>query len=387
MAGYWRLAFHVLLTSLSVYCANNPQQKQRRTEQQAGVSTQTAVTLGGGQVVPGAEAPGRGRVKRKTAECTIIETPSGGGLHKIIDADAETTYNFFIKPQLGFNQLVVNAKLQNKLIHRGYSTKSLIVGSSQMTIDWTHPNWIPVEIEYFKKIVRFGPDRHGLCVRVGENVSEELITSWWRTHSYEGFTVYAEGPLKVSKCNSWGAVPKPVVDRGGVSQTLLIACVLSGCFLLGVGAATLCLIARRCRSPQQYQNDLPSVPRSLLQECRIKRDGDSEHIYESIDERTLAKLQKNSYSDILAVSRTQRVKDHSGCSNDGYQSMKAFLGVTVQEPCHFSGIPNNGAESTQTINLREQKEALREDCDLDSPVESHYVEMHSIVNRTSSLNK
>ncbi|KAG0717280.1 hypothetical protein GWK47_054773 [Chionoecetes opilio] len=113
-----------------------------------------------------------------------------------------------------------------------------------------------------------------------------------------------------------------VVDRGrGESNPADCLCP-EWLLPAGVGAATLCLIARRCRSPQQYQNDLPSVPRSLLQECRIKRDGDSEHIYESIDERTLAKLQKNSYSDILAVSRTQRVKDHSGCSNDGYQSRR-----------------------------------------------------------------
>lgn len=39
------------------------------------------------------------------------------------------------------------------------------------------------------------------------------------------------------------------------------------------------------------------------------------------------------------------------------------------------------------MSLLEEKEATREYFGLDSPLESHYVEMHGIVSRTSSLNK
>ncbi|MPC45269.1 hypothetical protein E2C01_038964 [Portunus trituberculatus] len=161
----------------------------------------------------------------------------------------------------GFNGLVFRAKVNNKISPGSwkYFKESLFVSSSRMEIDWTHPMWIPVEINYFKTEVSFGPDRHALKVKVGKSVDKNLITRWWRTHSYEGFAVEAEGPVKILfNCNPSSAKAESVIDTEGQAHTVLIAS-LCGCFLLVVGSATLYfLIMRRSPLLQDYPGNTPT---------------------------------------------------------------------------------------------------------------------------------
>ena len=252
MARSWQLVFSVFIISFSLCCAIYPQQKHRMKKQLTGV-------------LKPKEILDQGRVKRKAVECSVSETKDGKGFQKIIDASAVTTFNFFIQPQPGFTSLVFRAKLNNKLTAGSwkYFKESLVVNRSQIEIDWTHPTWIPVETEYFKKDVRFAPDRHALRVKVGRVVNEELITRWWRTHSYEGFTVEAEGPLKILRnCYQGNTMLEKIVTTGELRGPILIACVLGSSFLLALSIATLyLLITRRSHSAQ---NNRPHVPTSLV---------------------------------------------------------------------------------------------------------------------------
>ena len=124
-------------------------------------------------------------------------------------------------------------------------------------------------------------------------------------------------------------------------------------------------------------------------QLRGRKRSDSDHIYESMDEGILAKLRQNLDADALAADRTECVKDHNRDSAKFYENTKTISDSTVRMPHHTLGIPSAYARDTMAFSLLEEKEALREGAHdgLDSPVESHYVDMHGIVSRTSSLNK
>lgn len=388
MANSWGLVLCVLLVSLSVCCSISPQQQQGIEEQQAEVSSGIGVALGEGHLPPRAEeTPNRGRIKREAADCPVSETQGG----RIVDADAVSKHNFFIQPQKGFEKLEFRVKLDRKYLPGSwqFSRQSLVVTILQMDIDWAHPTWIPVDIEYYKKDIPYGPNPHTLRVKVGRNVNKELTTGWWRTHSYEGFVVNAVGPVKFRlKCDSRITAAQRVDDRGEAGQTLLIVCVLGFCFLLVVGAVVIYLIIVRRRRPQRdNQNDLPPVPTSLLRGSRVSRDCESENVYETIDEKTLAKFRQNLNSDSLAIGQTQPRNDCSGGLSEGLYQNATTTRDSAAPTCGSPGLPSGGARGMMVMSLLEEKEATREYFGLDSPLESHYVEMHGIVSRTSSLNK
>ncbi|XP_045112483.1 uncharacterized protein LOC123505340 [Portunus trituberculatus] len=364
MAGSWQVVFFVLV--LTCDCA----------------------TIRNVLALEPKETLTRTRIKSEAQNCHVLEVKDRTGHHNILDTKtAETSFIFYILPQPGFNGLVFRAKVNNKISPGSwkYFKESLFVSSSRMEIDWTHPMWIPVEINYFKTEVSFGPDRHALKVKVGKSVDKNLITRWWRTHSYEGFAVEAEGPVKILfNCNPSSAKAESVIDTEGQAHTVLIAS-LCGCFLLVVGSATLYfLIMRRSPLLQDYPGNTPTSL-TLLRGRPTRKNESSENIYESIQESTLKNLRQNLTAGKLSssprdpCSTTTTMDRCSGGLAERNDSMKVSLDSIAQMP--------DTAQDALTFSLLEEKEALRDYFGLDSPVESHYVEMHGIVSRTSSLSK
>lgn len=383
----------MLLTSLCVCYSVHPQeqqQQQQRTQNHKDTQDPARTKLPPSEgLTDREETLGQARVKRQTDECPVLETGQGSGLQKIVDTTDETQ-SFFIQPQPGFNRLVFRVKVNNKFDFSSwkYHKKTLDISSSRLNIDWTHPTSIPVQVTYFKNKVSFAQDRHALRVKVGQDVNEVLLTSWWRTHSYEGFAVYAEGPLKVYlDCNSQDPKTASIKQEEEKVPVLLILSAVGGCFLMVVGATIVYLLTTRCaRARRDNPPPVPKFPKSLLFERHIHREKDSEPIYETIDESTLAKLRQNLDSETLG--RPQGVRDQDKPSATGLKEKTMTLwNQTFERECHSSTIPGDDARGTLELSLLEEKAALRQSSGLESPMENHYVEMHGIVSRTSSLNK
>lgn len=263
MPKSWSLTCFALLTSittLAVCCKLHSQHKCQHIQKSPKYQSEELAEL--------KESLGEERVKRKTTECPIMEIDDRSGLQKIADTSDETLI-FFIQPEPGFSRLVFHMKVDNNLDFTSwkYAEKALDISSSRFNIDWSHPAWIPVEVEYFKKEKSFGKDRHALRVKVGEDVNDILITKWWRTHSYEGFTIYAEGPVRVLMCNPETAMAESVVGLyyGNERLVLLILSVLGACFLLVMLAAIVYLLNARCSStPSNHPPPLPRFPKSWV---------------------------------------------------------------------------------------------------------------------------
>lgn len=347
------------------------------------------------------ETPMQARVKRKAQDCRELEVKGWAGHQNILDAkEEETSSSFSILPLQGFSSLVFRPKVKKKYFSSSwrYYKDSLVVNSSRMEIDRPNPMWIPVEIKYLKKKVSLGPDQHTLNVKVGRNVNKSLIFHLWGMHSYEGFAVEAVGPVKVRfNCKLPSPEAESVVDTEGEGYTVLTVSLLS-CLLLLVGSAALYLLITRARrsSPSQ-DNPCNTPPQSLPLQLRghpARKSECTENIYESLDESTLKKIRQNLsadklYSNLrdqcsggLAKSNNTTMTTLDQCSGglaESNASTKASLHPVARVP--------GAAQDALAFSLLEEKEAMRDRFGLDSPVESHYVEMHGIVSRTSSLNK
>lgn len=354
------------------------------------------------------ETPIQARVKRKAQDCRELEVKGGAGHQNILDAkEEETSSSFSILPLQGFSSLVFRPKVKRKYLPSNwrYYKESLVVNSSRMEIDRTNPMWIPVEIKYLKKKVSLGPDRHTLNVKVGRSVNKNLIFRLWGMHSYEGFAVEAVGPVKVLfNCKPLSSKAESVVDTGGEGYTTggegytILTVSLLSCFLLLVGSAALYLLITRARrsSPSQ-DNPCNTPPQSLPLQLRGhpgRKSECSENIYESLDESTLKKIRQNLSADKLYSNLRDQCSGGLAKSNnttittlDQCSGGLAETNVSTKASLHPVARMPGAAQDALAFSLLEEKEAMRDHFGLDSPVESHYVEMHGIVSRTSSLNK
>lgn len=304
-----------------------------------------------------------------TRNCPLVESPAGAGLHKVNEINL-LEYTFFIKPQPGFRALVFHMKIDNLWNSRGpYLTDEKIVFSDSDLGSDDINSWLEVQVNYYRHIVHLGRDKHGLIVRVG-NWSRSIRSSpWWKTHSFEGFVVLVGGSAKLM----FDCLPRAVSEQSPVHllyKPVLLGCVLGGAFVLVVAAWVYLLLTRRGRPHSDVPPPIPKLPESLLLQRGQKSDPDS--TYEEFDEDTLLRLRQKLDPDTFACYNTGSADAHCGFKDDDRDDGTKAL------------MPSCDEEVRKLSLLEEKQKAWQENPGEPAP-ETHYVEMHGIVDTNSRL--
>ncbi|KAK3861488.1 hypothetical protein Pcinc_032560 [Petrolisthes cinctipes] len=378
--------------------------------------------------IPGEEVVAEARVEREAVEksssnstCRVWETSAN--VTKIITSE-ETAYSFFFKPLPGFRRLVINMLVDNDMDVSGayeHKEKSVVVNGWELGQDSIDEDgWVPVKVEYYRHRVSWAPDRLGLRVTVGANssVSRSINTRNRWTHDYEGFVAYMDGRAEFVT----GCIPPSVVlpihhhhlsashselqVQHIKSPLLLLVLALGGLLLVLTVLIAVLVVMKRRRSSRDGRPPLPKqLPRSTLLKGRGRSKTELDHIYEEFDEDAMAKLRRKLELDNFTCNSEENDNDDDDDDDEeGHytkppQPVRVHRGGKLKERLKKGGAAKNpkdvveGASMSDkatylnmNLNLQEAKaKAWKEDPKLGTPPEEHYVEMHGIVSRTSSL--
>ncbi|XP_045606085.1 uncharacterized protein [Procambarus clarkii] len=315
------------------------------------------------------------RSRRETVEnCSEVESPSGSGLHKIKEVRL-SQYRFFIKPDPEFRELVFNMVIDNIWnINDPYmSPENLVIRKGELETD-SEDSWLEVEVQYYRHVVTYGKDRHGLRVTVGALTRTMYSRRWWRTHSFEGFVISVRGPSKML-FDCYTSDFSKLLPIKAEYRLVLLGCILSAVFLLVVVLTWVYIvISRRRRLASNHAPPVPPATKSmLLWRSRVKSDPDP--VYEEFGEDTLARLRQK-----LDPQTFGSYNATSGASStDQHKNLKA--NAKEDEPEYR----RDHYDNFKPLSLLEQKQKAWLDEPQGEPPESHYVEMHGIINRNSQL--
>ncbi|XP_066970900.1 uncharacterized protein [Macrobrachium rosenbergii] len=259
----------------------------------------------------------------------------------------------------------------------------------------TPDQWHEFHVKYYKHQVdlslsSLGRDKLALQVTVGNETRPLITKRWWRTHSYSGFQISVEGGADfLFDCAAQSIIHNAPVSLA--SQPLLLGGILGSCFLLVIAGWVLYLIFRK---PRRHDYDeappVPELPKSLLLSMdKVSHAPDaSHHIYEEFDEDTLSRLRQKmnaaTLGECLVAPKPSEQQPPPAAVGNEYDIPKGVpLRARPYERVKGAILPKERVYANEaSLTLIEQKikatTGIR-----DSMPETHYIEMHGIVNRGS----
>lgn len=296
-------------------------------------------------------------------------------------------YSFFLRPRPEFKDIKFNMMIDNlwNLAGPYESAETIVISLADVEEAAERQRWVEVTADYFKHEVINGRDKLGLRVTVG-NVTREMISSrWWRTHKFDGFLLSARGPatLLFDCPPQKAAAPEPVRL---MNTPVLMGGILVLAFLLVVVPWVCFVFRRRANADLNEAPDVPPLPKSLLLEKnKVSKCPDQDNVYEEFDEDTLSRLRQKLYPQNLRGEK-EALEDSAAPVYHHYEKLgkpRPLLRQKAVETTEKSAPAENYYENAPTMSLREEKERLRKEDRQRSLSESHYVEMHGILNRRS----
>nr|XP_053628376.1 uncharacterized protein LOC128685768 [Cherax quadricarinatus] len=206
------------------------------------------------------------RSKRESeTNCTVVESSRELGLHMIKEVKL-SQYKFFIKPEPEFRKLVFHMKIDNLWnVDDPYVTYENLDLNNWELENVSHSPWKEIEVKYYRH-VRSGRDKHGLQVSVGKLSKAMSSSPWWRTHNYEGFVVFIEGPATIQfdcfppeyamSSLSMQAMRNPVVLGSLLGSVFLVLVVLAGVLII--------MTRRKHNQHPDYPPPVPPLPKSRV---------------------------------------------------------------------------------------------------------------------------
>ncbi|XP_042857906.1 uncharacterized protein LOC122244146 isoform X2 [Penaeus japonicus] len=297
-------------------------------------------------------------------------------------------YTFFLRPRPEFIDIKFNMMIDNlwNLALPYESSEAVVFSRADVEEEAERQAWVQITVEYFKHEVKNGRDKHGLRITVG-NVTRQMISSrWWRTHAFEGFLVSARGPAKLLFDCPPQELVSPVPARL-MNTPVLLGGILVLAFLVVVVPWMCFVYRRRANADLDEGPEVPPLPKSLLLEKgKVSKCPDQDNVYEEFDEDTLSRLRQKLYPQNLRGEGKDAPGDAPVYHH--YEKLgkpRPLLRQKAVETKEKSGAPpaENYYENAPTMSLREEKEKLRKEDRQRSLSESHYVEMHGILNRRS----
>ncbi|XP_063597520.1 uncharacterized protein LOC134774127 isoform X2 [Penaeus indicus] len=337
---------------------------------------------------------GSGRVAKREVgaegehanECHEVEVLTNKTFQPIRNV-RQLHYTFFLRPRPEFKDIKFNMMIDNlwNLARPYESSESIVFSLADVEEAAERQSWVEITANYFKHEVINGRDKHGLRVTIG-NVTREMISSrWWRTHTFEGFLVSARGPATLLFDCPPQEVAAPVPVRH-MRTPVLMGGILVLAFLLVVVPWVCFVCRRRANADLSEAPDVPPLPKSLLLEKnKVSKCPDQDNVYEEFDEDTLSRLRQKLYPQNLRGEK-EGAGDSETPVYHHYEKLgkpRPLLRQKAVETTEKSAPAENYYENAPTMSLREEKEKLRKEDRQRSLSESHYVEMHGILNRRS----
>ncbi|XP_047491998.1 uncharacterized protein LOC125041203 [Penaeus chinensis] len=323
----------------------------------------------------------------QASECLEVEVLTNKTFQPIKNV-RQLHYTFFLRPRPEFIDIKFNMMIDNlwNLARPYESSETIVFSLADVEEAAERQSWVEITADYFKHEVINGRDKHGLRVTVG-NVTRKMISSrWWRTHTFEGFLVSARGPATLLFDCPPQEVAAPVPVRL-MKTPVLMGGILVLAFLLVVVPWVCFVYRRRANADLSEAPDVPPLPKSLqlLEKNKVSKCPDQENVYEEFDEDTLSRLRQKLYPQNLRGEK-KGPGDSEAPVYHHYEKLgkpRPLLRQKAVETTEKSAPAENYYENAPTMSLREEKEKLRKEDRQRSLSESHYVEMHGILNRRS----